>query len=461
MSRIDLLTAQMRQRAVKRVSIQADERMKLFGDGDKFLGAGACLTAQAINDILSPIAPGPLDGNPITFCYTGRDGQFEIAVAPGGRSFDVLAMSFSPASTGAMPTVSFGGAASQSAPLQTRSAFEPLTPTVSSPAPEVDWYYCANDQQQGPFPSAQIKTLIKDGQIKADTLMWSASLSDWQATSLTEFKTLLPTMPSPFAPATDAFGNPLNVAPIADPENAWYYRSATGQTVPLDKATLVGRIKNNSLSPTTMVWREGMAEWKMASETNLLQAAPAAPLPSPTPRSAFGPRTVGNNSNPYDVYGTSTNNSGCGPETDVPKEARGLFNVGAFLFPCLWSYSMGLEGLGRGIFFFNILCRWVPFLWVLKIPLCLYLGFAGNRLAWQHRRWSDTEEFKKCQFLWATISAGVTAALWIIFALIYVWLVGQSHQYSSQFSPSNTTTSSVPLPPDNSQPFGPPPPSAP
>jgi len=112
MSRIDLLTAQMRQRAVRRVSIQADERMKLFGEGDRFLGAGACLSAQAINDILSPIAPGPLDGNPVAFCYTGRDGQFEIAVAPGGRSFEVKAMSFSPAGAGAMPNVSFQGVAS-------------------------------------------------------------------------------------------------------------------------------------------------------------------------------------------------------------------------------------------------------------------------------------------------------------------------------------------------------------
>jgi len=461
MSRIDLLTAQMRQRAVRRVSIQADERMKLFGENDRFLGAGACLSAQAINEILSPIAPGPLDGNPVTFCYTGRDGQFEIAVAPGGRSFDVLAMSFSPASTGAMPTVSFQGAASQVAPLQTRSAFEPLSPAAPASAPEPDWYYCANDQQQGPFPPVQIKTLIKDGQIKGDTLMWCATMSEWQAASLTEFKTLLPAMPSPFAPATDAFGNPLNVAPVADPENAWYYRSATGQTVPLDKATLVGRIQSHSLSPQTMVWREGMAEWKMASESALLQAAPAAPLPSPVPRSPFAPRTTGHNSNPYDVYGTSTNNSGCGPETDVPKEARGLFNVGAFLFPGLWSYSMGMATLGRGLLFFNLASYWFPILWLIKIPFLFYMGFVGNRLAWQHRRWSDVGEFKQVQWKWATISAGVTVGLIVGRTLMYMWLLGQSHAYNSQFNPNSTTTSSLPLPPDNSQPFGPPPPSAP
>jgi len=237
MSRIDLLTAQMRQRAVRRVSIQADQRMKLFGEGERFLGEGACLTSQAIGEILTPIAPGPLDGTPVTFCYNGRDGQFEIAVAPDNAGFEVRAFSFAP-----IPKVTMPGASPQktvvvdtpvqNAPLQTQNAFEPLSPTAPLPAPE--WFYCAGEEQTGPVPAAQIKTLIRAGQIKGDTMMWSEGMADWQSASQTEFKALLPALPSALAPATDAFGNPLNVAPIGDSQDAWFYRSATGQTVPLE-----------------------------------------------------------------------------------------------------------------------------------------------------------------------------------------------------------------------------------
>jgi len=235
----------------------------------------------------------------------------------------------------------------------------------------------------------------------------------------------------------------------------------------LERSVLVGRLKSGSLAPQTLVWHEGMPEWKSAFDTDLLREAAPAPTPVPT-RSAFTQRSLSRDSNPYNVYGTSTNNSGCGPETDVPKEACGLFNVGAFLYPSLWSYSMGMETLGRGIFLFNLLSfRWCFLAWPLKLPLCVYLGFAGNRLAWQHRHFSDVEEFKKTQFLWATISAGVMSGSLVLCALIYIWLVGQAHQYNAAQHavnfPSGQTSSVSPtlLPPDTSQPFGPPPPSAP
>lgn len=163
MSRIDSLTAQMRQRAIRRVSIQADERMKLFGEGDQFLGAGAALPVQTVTELLSQIAPEPLDGTPITFPYNGRDGQFEISVAPGGRSFEVRALSFAPASP-ASQTAPLQSATAQNAPLQNTTAQNAplqtpspartsLSPTPA-PATQVEWFYFAGDEQRGPHSPA-------------------------------------------------------------------------------------------------------------------------------------------------------------------------------------------------------------------------------------------------------------------------------------------------------------------
>ena len=43
-----------------------------------------------------------------------------------------------------------------------------------------NWYYAANGQQQGPFGDAQLRDLITNGTVRADTLVWTEGMAGWQ-----------------------------------------------------------------------------------------------------------------------------------------------------------------------------------------------------------------------------------------------------------------------------------------
>ena len=321
MARIDLLTAQMRQRTVNRVSIQSDEKMQLFDANEQQVGAGAALSAATIQELLGEIAPAPLNGSPLTLPYHGSDGQFEVTVAPGATGFELRALSFAPA---------------QTEPLQTHVA--PQTQSaVPSPSVAIEprWYYLEGEQQLGPHTDAQMKALIRSGALRRDVYVWHEGLSDWQMAGYSDFKALFPALPN----AT------------GDNENTWYYRSATGQPVPLDRSVLVEKIRSGTLAPDTWVWKAGLNDWTTATNSELASSLSArspmqglAPIAPPT---GAGPRTLPG-TGPHSVYGGSdpANTSGNGWEAEVPREARGLFNVGAFLFPVFWCHAMGLSSWG-------------------------------------------------------------------------------------------------------------------
>ena len=449
MARIDLLTAQMRQRAVSRVSIGADERMKLFGEGDKLLGAGAALSGQVVGQLLSEIAPVPLDGTPVTFPYNGQDGQFEISVAPGGQSFEMRTVSFAPTQNATTSNTSV-----QNAPMQTHS--QPQSASVPAPVPksEPQWFYFAGDQQLGPNSPGQIKTLIRQGQVKPDTLLWKDGMTDWQVAAQTEFRTLLPVLPtSPTAaPGTDYFGNPVTtVAPPSDPENTWFYRSATGQSVPLDRAALVAKLRDKSLSPQTLIWREGMSEWQSADNTELAREISDAPIASPSASRGdgyTGPRTMAG-TGAYSIYGGGdpNNTSGEGWDAILPQGARGFFNVGAFLFPALWCRAHNLDSWAGGIIVVNVASRYLPFVGLIKIPICLYLGLTGHTHGWRMRRFSDVADFKRCQFLWAVWSAVASVVMWGLLVL-FIWSMIPPSSRTNV--PNSSTTSSSSSPGDSS-----------
>src|SRR5262245_24808468 len=43
-----------------------------------------------------------------------------------------------------------------------------------------NWFYAANGQQQGPFADAQLRDLITNGTVRADTLVWTEGMAGWQ-----------------------------------------------------------------------------------------------------------------------------------------------------------------------------------------------------------------------------------------------------------------------------------------
>jgi len=81
-----------------------------------------------------------------------------------------------------------------------------------------NWFYAANGQQQGPFGDAQIRDLIGNGTVRADTLVWTEGMAGWQKAA--EVPGLMPAGgpppmqmggPPPMMGAGGATGNALSV----------------------------------------------------------------------------------------------------------------------------------------------------------------------------------------------------------------------------------------------------------
>jgi membrane protease subunit (stomatin/prohibitin family) len=76
---------------------------------------------------------------------------------------------------------------------------------------------------------------------------------------------------------------PAAAAPPPLPGQAGYFLGVNGQQVgPVTIAEMPGRIASGELTPDTLVWREGMAEWTRAGDVPEVNATfPAAPPPLP------------------------------------------------------------------------------------------------------------------------------------------------------------------------------------
>jgi hypothetical protein len=72
---------------------------------------------------------------------------------------------------------------------------------------ERTWFFASDGKQQGPYPEQQFRTLVTQGVVAADTLVWSAGMSGWQRAG--DIPGLLssaggpPPMPRPDAVAAD------------------------------------------------------------------------------------------------------------------------------------------------------------------------------------------------------------------------------------------------------------------
>jgi hypothetical protein len=44
----------------------------------------------------------------------------------------------------------------------------------------MEWYYADGDEQRGPVTESVLAGLVEQGVVRADTLVWNASMSDWR-----------------------------------------------------------------------------------------------------------------------------------------------------------------------------------------------------------------------------------------------------------------------------------------
>ena len=94
------------------------------------------------------------------------------------------------------------------------------------------------------------------------------------------------------------------------------------------------------------------------------------------------------------------NLSGHGNFFEVPLEIK-KWNWGAFWTTFIWGYFNDT---------FISLLIFVP---VINIFIPFYLGFKGNELSWQNKRWENMEVFLKAQRKWGIIG-------WITFVVVAI-----------------------------------------
>ena len=107
------------------------------------------------------------------------------------------------------------------------------------------------------------------------------------------------------------------------------------------------------------------------------------------------------------------NNSGQGPNVQVPDVVAKKFNWGAFLLSWIW-------GIGNKtwITFLVWPACFVPFVGgLICLGLQIWFGIKGNEWAWQNKKFESVEAFHKNQKTWAIVGT-ILAVIGIILGAI-------------------------------------------
>ena len=160
-----------------------------------------------------------------------------------------------------------------------------------------------------------------------------------------------------------------------------------------------------------------------------------APSPAPPMRAPeLAPGAVGGYAPPpvLGVGYTSENTSGM--QGEVPAEIRGGWNWGAAVIPVFWLWNHQMKGPAWGLFGLNLAGRAVSrtgdtaaavavisgIIGLIQIGVFFYLGFTGNKLGWQHRRFDSVEDFRDCQRKWMYWGLSLFLLIVVIIALAVV-----------------------------------------
>lgn len=126
----------------------------------------------------------------------------------------------------------------------------------SSQPPVSEWYYVENNDSKGSFTLDEMKAKLESNEIKASTLVWKASMTDWKKledTKLAEF---------------------LHV----DTEKDWYYVENNDSKGPFSLEEMKSMISRGVLNNDSFVWKTGMQDWVRLKNTELATKSPVAPV---------------------------------------------------------------------------------------------------------------------------------------------------------------------------------------
>ena len=124
-----------------------------------------------------------------------------------------------------------------------------------------EWYYVENNDSKGAFTLEEMKELIESNKITGSTLVWKASLKDWQKLADSE----------------------LNEFMHVDEEKNWYYVENNDSKGPYSQDEMKGFMDAGILSGNSFVWKTGMQDWTHLKNTELAGNQMLEQEPTPQP----------------------------------------------------------------------------------------------------------------------------------------------------------------------------------
>ena len=116
-----------------------------------------------------------------------------------------------------------------------------------STTPVKEWYYVSNNDSKGSFSIDEMKAKITSGEINGSTLVWKASMKDWERLENTELNEFISTSSS----------------------NDWYYVENNDSKGPFSESEMKGFIDSGVLTGNSFVWKTGMQDWQRLKNTEL------------------------------------------------------------------------------------------------------------------------------------------------------------------------------------------------
>ena len=117
-----------------------------------------------------------------------------------------------------------------------------------STTPVKEWYYVSNNDSKGSFSIEEMKAKITSGEINGCTLVWKASMKDWERLENTELNEFISTSSS---------------------SKDWYYVENNDSKGPFSESDMKGFIDSGILTGNSFVWKTGMQDWERLKNTEL------------------------------------------------------------------------------------------------------------------------------------------------------------------------------------------------
>ena len=111
-----------------------------------------------------------------------------------------------------------------------------------------EWYYVSNNDSKGSFSIEEMKAKITSGEINGSTLVWKASMKDWERLENTKLNEFISTSSS---------------------SNDWYYVENNDSKGPFSESDMKGFIDSGILTGNSFVWKTGMQDWQRLKNTEL------------------------------------------------------------------------------------------------------------------------------------------------------------------------------------------------